>query len=589
MSPENWRRVNEIWEEALKKPAGEWEQFLNTACAKDPPEVRAMVEELLRSPDDPESLSKGLRDWVGRALQGEPTTVFVPAPVIGEPPTDWRTANAQHIRVKVLPDGDLQELLRKRLLFTAALVACLYAVYQLKLVMYYEGYLFNQYTFGNWMVFVLVHATTFVSASFAALLLWSNKRFSVRKLRVFEFVLVGLLLLNQSWLEYQRLFRDHRLLFYLQTGTEPVASGRTHVLPWFVLIIGYGVLIPNTGRRCFGVISAIAGVALAINLVAAITDGVVFHPAVLHHLLEVSLWLGCAVAFPAYNAYRIDHLRRFAGYCLQDMLGGGGMGIVYLAVNELLGRTCAIKLMRPELARDPQLVRRFKREMEKMAGLNHPNVVEVFDYGTADDGRLYYAMEYLEGWDLEKLVKPDRSLPPGRVVFLLRQVCSALAKVHTSGLIHRDIKPNNIIVCVRDGLLDAVKLIDFGIVRDEHAAPGEEDANPGAVVGAWKWMAPEQKKGGPVDRRSDLYSLGATAYFLLTGKTPDESDSHLADAPTDLQAVVLRCLKEDPEQRFQSAGELEKSLANCACATQWGPADAKKWWQNQGTAYQMKP
>jgi eukaryotic-like serine/threonine-protein kinase len=513
-----------------------------------------------------------------------------------------------------MPGGDLKTLLRRRLLFATTLLACLYSVYLFKIATFYRGYQFDQYTFGNWLSFFIVHATICTSLIIAALLLWSGRSVSLPSLRLIEVVVVGLPLLNQLWLEYQRLFLDHRLLFYIQTGTEPITSGRTHVLPWFVLIIFYGILFPNKWRHCWAVVGAMAGTAFAINVVAAVREGVALRPGVLHHLLEVALWLAFGVAFAVYNSYRIEvldtGLMRLGQYRLLRRLGGGGMGEVYQAEHALLRRPCAVKLIRPERAIDPNLRRRFEQEAQKTAALTHPNTIVIYDYGQADDGRFYYAMEYLPGVDLKTLVEGreerPQPLPPGRVVFLLRQVCGALGEAHAVGLIHRDIKPSNVIACVRGGLHDVAKLLDFGLVRIQGPAPGgQQQTEEGKIVGTTYYMSPEQAAGeATLDHRTDLYSLGATAYFLLTGRLPFTGKNaleviikHARDAvvppsqvnpgvPDDLQAVVLRCLEKTPARRFQSAEELEEALAGCACAAQWDRANAAAWWREHGTACQ---
>jgi serine/threonine protein kinase len=165
---------------------------------------------------------------------------------------------------------------------------------------------------------------------------------------------------------------------------------------------------------------------------------------------------------------------------------------------------------------------RFEREVQATAALTHPNTVEVFDYGHAADGTFYYVMEYLPGLSLEELVKQHGPLPPGRAVHLLRQVCGALQEAHAAGLIHRDIKPGNIIVSERGSLCDVVKLLDFGLVQAHGLNPnGQQLTQEGAIAGTPAYMSPEQAGAqGELDGRSDIYSLGAVGYFLLTGQPP---------------------------------------------------------------------
>ncbi|MFO0841051.1 MAG: serine/threonine-protein kinase [Gemmataceae bacterium] len=258
------------------------------------------------------------------------------------------------------------------------------------------------------------------------------------------------------------------------------------------------------------------------------------------------------------------------------------MGEVWLAEHVLLRRPCAVKLIRPERLGDPQALPRFEREVQVTATLSHPNTVEVYDYGHADDGTFYYAMEYLPGQSLQELVTAEGPLEAGRAVHLLRQVCGALSEAHAAGLVHRDIKPANVLVCERGGLRDVAKLLDFGLVRARGSGQGGETlTEEGTIAGTPAYMSPEQARGDAADTRSDLYSVGAVAYFLLTGEPPFVRDSavqtmaaHLSDpvtppgrqrsVPADLEAVVLRGLEKEPARRFQSAEELEQALARCA-------------------------
>jgi eukaryotic-like serine/threonine-protein kinase len=275
-------------------------------------------------------------------------------------------------------------------------------------------------------------------------------------------------------------------------------------------------------------------------------------------------------------------------YVLKEKLGSGGMGEVYRAEHVLLRRPCALKLIRPERTGDPKNLRRFEREVQVTATLTHPNTVQIFDYGHTEDGTFYYVMEYLPGPNLEQLVKERGPLPPERIVHLLRQVCGALREAHAAGLIHRDLKPSNIMVCDRGGVHDVAKLLDFGIVDAPDTGPAGELTAQGQLLGTPLFMSAEQAAAMPdLDARSDLYSLGATAYFMLTGKAPFERGTtnlviaahlrdpvtpphHLrADIPADLSAVIKRCLEKDPNQRYQDAASLEKALAGCECAGGW--------------------
>jgi serine/threonine-protein kinase len=275
------------------------------------------------------------------------------------------------------------------------------------------------------------------------------------------------------------------------------------------------------------------------------------------------------------------------------MLGEGGMGEVYLAEHRLLKRPCAVKFIRPELAAHPATAARFTREVQAVTGLTHVNTVRVYDYGRADDGSFYYVMEYLVGPTLQHLVRDHGPLSPGRAVHLLRQLCGAMAEAHAAGLVHRDLKPGNVIVARLGGVCDVAKLLDFGLVQDAAAAePGDRLTRAGVVLGTPAYMAPEQAAGEPVDARGDIYGLGAVAYYTLTGRPPFQGKSALQvmaahrtlpapsldGAPADLAAVVARCLAKDPADRFATAGDLERALAGCKCAGDWSAERAAAWW-----------
>jgi len=208
-------------------------------------------------------------------------------------------------------------------------------------------------------------------------------------------------------------------------------------------------------------------------------------------------------------------------------------------------------------------------------------------------------MEYLPGLSLEELVARHGPLPPERAVHLLRQVCAALQEAHAAGLIHRDIKPGNVLVCRRGGQHDVAKLLDFGLVRGHGLdGDGQKLTQQGAIAGTPAYMSPEQAAGKEaVDARSDLYSLGAVAYFLLTGQPPFvrgtavqtlaahlgeavvAPDRHRADVPADLQAAILRCLEKEPARRFPSAGDLDEALTRCRDANSWTRERAADWWR----------
>jgi serine/threonine-protein kinase len=373
------------------------------------------------------------------------------------------------------------------------------------------------------------------------------------------------------------------------------------------LIIVYGIFIPNTWRRCAAVVGILGITPLVISAATSLADNANWGHSQVDYYVDLGGWMAAAAAVATYGAHRIDLLRqevraarRLGQYRLKQRLGAGGMGEVYLAEHVLLRRPCAIKLIRPERAGQPIHLVRFEREVQAMATLTHPNTVEVLDYGHAEDGTFYYVMEYLPGLSLEQLVSRHGPLPPERAVHLLRQVCGALQEAHAIGLIHRDVKPGNILVCERGGRRDVAKLLDFGLVQVHGLEQGESKlTQEGTIAGTPAYMSPEQAAGkADLDGRSDIYSLGAVAYFLLTGHPPfvratalqtlaahiyesaAELDRH-ADVAADLQGVVLRCLEKDPAHRFPDAESLDQALAQCGCAGRWTRERADAWWLKQ--------
>jgi serine/threonine-protein kinase len=260
-------------------------------------------------------------------------------------------------------------------------------------------------------------------------------------------------------------------------------------------------------------------------------------------------------------------------YVIRRKLGSGGMADVYLAEDQELGRRVALKLLNERHAADEQFVERFRREAQSAAGLNHPNIVSIFDRGRAE-GTYYIAMEYLDGRTLKELLVRNGPTPIPIAIDYARQILGALSFAHKNGIVHRDIKPHNIIVG-RDGRL---KVTDFGIAR----SGASQMTEAGSIVGTAQYLSPEQARGAPVDQRSDLYSLGIVLYEMLTGKVPFTGDTpveiamkHLSQVPEppsklrpqvphDLDAVVMRAIAKDPDQRYGSAEEMEADLARVA-------------------------
>jgi serine/threonine protein kinase len=382
-----------------------------------------------------------------------------------------------------------------------------------------------------------------------------------------------------------------------------------------VLIASYGIYVPKNWRHAALVVGPLALLPFATlsilylrhpDAMAWLGQGAMgsSSPRYLLHSFDAMVLLILAVG-STFGARMISVLRtqiaeakHLNQYRLRRQIGAGGMGEVYLAEHQLLKRPCALKLLRPESVADPRTLARFEREVRLTAALSHPNTVEIYDYGRTDKGTYYYVMEYLPGQSLAELVERHGPQPPGRVVYLLRQICQALREAHAAGLIHRDIKPSNIFVSQRGGMDDVAKLLDFGLVLPIAKTGAPQLSREDQILGTPLFMSPEQATGGgELDGRSDIYSLGAVAYFLLTGRPPFEDEdgirlmiAHARDpvvppsllkvnVPRDLERVVLRCLSKEPADRFPDSESLEKAMGNCACVVDWDQDRAAQWWK----------
>jgi serine/threonine-protein kinase len=499
-------------------------------------------------------------------------------------------------------EDDLYRFLRRRLrIFCTMLAALFFAMAGLSMGFSLAGLnpvlsadlseWFRQY----WRLLLLT-----ISVSASAALLWRRPPRTVGGLRFIELVVIGALAIYMLGVNVLPFAWD----FLVEAGQQSSPRGRLAyrmcytmmvALQWFFILTLYGTFIPNTWRRCAAVVAALAASPLVLFIVQGVwlrpIDPTIFRTG----LLQIGFFLTLAAVIAVMACSRIEILRRQAGearklgqYVLKARLGEGGMGEVYLAQHVLLRRPCALKLIRPERAGDPKNLRRFEREVQATATLTHPNTVQVYDYGHTADGTFYYVMEYLPGLTLEALVEQVGPLPPVRAIHFLRQVCGALAEAHACRLIHRDIKPGNVMICERGGTPDVAKLLDFGLVLPPaEVVKTDKLTQEGAVAGTPAYLSPEQAGGQEaVGARSDIYSVGALAYFLLTGRppfaglrgmkliaahlyeVPEPLSRHQPDLPADLEAVVLRCLAKDPNARFPDAASLNAALSSCAAAGQ---------------------
>jgi serine/threonine-protein kinase len=502
--------------------------------------------------------------------------------------------------VGLQPDEEIQRLLRRRLRFFALLISGALALFllffQLPLLLGAAQIVpRTAITFG-------AYCASFALFAVLAWVLWGRRPFSLGQLRAVELVFFGVYTaVAVEW---------HYGFFALlwARGDHPILLAAGESLPWVFLIMGYGTFIPNTWRRCALFVGIMAVIPLVLNAADFLGPRGANVLMLRDFFLVMSAWLALAAAMAVYGSRRVELLRqeaykarRLGQYQLKQRLGAGGMGEVYLAEHMLLRRPCALKLIRPDQAGDPRVLARFEREVRTTATLTHPNTVQIYDYGHAEDGTFYYVMEYLPGLTLQQLVQQHGPLPSRRAIHFLCQLCGALREAHSAGLIHRDIKPSNIIVCQRGALYDTAKLLDFGLVLPPRDSPdGEKLTQEGAVAGTPAYMSPEQAGGQEdVDARSDIYGVGALAYFLLTGQPPFADRSvvrtlaaHLyeppaplaryrTDVPCDLQAVVLRCLAKSPAERYADAESLEAALTGCTTAGTWSAREAAHWWRCQ--------
>jgi serine/threonine protein kinase len=301
----------------------------------------------------------------------------------------------------------------------------------------------------------------------------------------------------------------------------------------------------------------------------------------------------------------VKRTHQLGQYTLEEKIGEGGMGSVYRARHALLRRPTAIKLLRPsrEGSTDDALAR-FEREVQLTSQLTHPNTVAIYDFGRTPEGVFYYAMEYLPGIPLDRLIAKDGPQPEARVVHLLKQICASLAEAHAIGLIHRDIKPANVMLCRRGETYDVAKVLDFGLVKDVISKEDAQLTGTQVVVGTPRFMAPEAIKApDTIDARTDVYAVGAVAFSLLTaadvfpGKTGAEIIGHHLHTKAPLASqrlgrsvdafledLLRRCLAKDRDGRPATAGALLLELDEGWKGPVWSQREAAAWWEERGEA-----
>jgi eukaryotic-like serine/threonine-protein kinase len=390
---------------------------------------------------------------------------------------------------------------------------------------------------------------------------------------------------------------------YGQMAKNPYAAVVLATLITGVVLMTRAIIVPTTARAAVAInslacIPVLVLAYLAMDLAPADTPtGEPLASTVIWSLSFVFLATLASKVFHGLRE-RVREARQLGQYTLEEKIGEGGMGQVYRASHAMLRRPTAVKLLPPGRV-SPRQLARFEREVQRTAELTHPNTISVYDYGRTPDGVFYYAMEFLDGLNLEDLVHEHGPQPADRVIHILQQACGALAEAHEQGLIHRDVKPANLFLCRRGGEHDVVKVLDFGLVREvsrDGANLSIGDMN--VITGTPAYMPPEAiKSPDEIDGRSDIYSLGAVGYFLLTGEpvfggstpveicaahlheTPDPPSDRLGAAlPDDLVEAIMACLAKDPAARPETARVLRERLDECGDAHDWNEARAAAWW-----------
>jgi serine/threonine-protein kinase len=390
---------------------------------------------------------------------------------------------------------------------------------------------------------------------------------------------------------------------WLHTGHVP---GLTWVVPIMIL---FALMVPAPPRELLLVATASAAT-MPLGIAALAAWGRVEAHAGEYWGASLAATVGLALAVVAARTVHgvrqeVVAAQRMGGYELVKLIDQGGMGEVWEARHLMLARPAAVKLILAERlnaaaeARDAA-VQRFTREAQVTAALRSPYTVQLFDFGATADGVLYYAMELLEGMNLEHFIYQHGPVEPRRAVHWLRQLCHSLAEAHASGLTHRDLKPSNLLVCTYGRERDLLKVLDFGLALRSAPEGAPRLTRQGSWLGTPGWMAPEQIFDGAIDARADLYSLGCVAYWLLSGERLFEAEQqaevlrlHAQAAPVPLgqrakqpipealEAVVMACVAKDPAARPHDADEVSARLAASVPGEPWSQAEAATWWDQR--------
>ncbi len=502
------------------------------------------------------------------------------------------------------PSTEALAFLQHRVALFGLVVGGLGLFFWVFLALFYIGYI------GTGMVQMLGHPVMLYDLAGAASLLavWALCRSGIRSRRFVD------------WVEAVGLVAS--CLFYAAAGSYmpfTVRPDREVLLTLFFGLIARAIYVPSTATRTL-VLALVIGLLLLpvayagyLRVDAATLEAMKeYDPGTIDaaryawsETVMLAVWwslivfLTTAASKVLYGLRReVRQARRLGQYWLEEKIGEGGMGVVYRAAHAMLRRPTAVKLLPPERSSEKDVLR-FEREVQLTARLTHPNTVTVFDYGRTSDGVFYYAMELLDGAPLDVAVRAVGPFAPERVLHVLHGVAGALTEAHGIGLIHRDLKPSNIILCERGGVPDVAKVVDFGLVKELGNQSDVALTQAEALTGTPLYMSPESiREPASMDARSDLYSLGAVGYFLLTGgpvfsgkgvvevcahhlHTPPEPPSRRrADPiPGDLETILLDCLAKSPASRPESAAALCARLESCDGFGTWTSDRAREWWR----------
>ena len=578
MTPSQYARVKELFAEAIALPDQQRDAFLEQACHGERDTLRE-VQSLL---------SHHREETVLEQSDSEPT---IEKGIVVTPP-------AAEDPYLVLNDvwEDNRQILRRRLLIIACAMAFLIVVSMIEL-----------FTDHSWEWGYGARGLSLIVSLVCAAILYYKHDLSLKQIRVAEAVIMANVGLLAIVIEVRLMLEAIDYKTGEVEAATLVNANTWNYMTWTLIIFVYGVFMPNRWQRAAMILLPMAAIPLFVTWAAEyFTVESVAEVLAKNEGGSPALTPFLAAFISIFAAHSIHGLRlsafqarRLAQYRIVRLIGQGGMGRVYEAEHLLLKRNCAVKLIQPEKSADDRALRRFEREVRSTAALTHPHTIEVYDYGQTNEGVFFFAMELLPGMNLRELIKAAGPLPPERAVHFLVDVCDALREAHEAGMVHRDIKPANIFASERGGIHDFTKLLDFGVVR-EIEFDNRLSNTFTMVAGTPSFMSPEQATSpDKLDPRSDIYALGAVAYFLLTGRPPfvgktpmqvmlaqvaerpEPPSEYRPDIPTDLEAIVMRCLAKDVNDRTPTAAQLRDDLLKCQCAGKWTQADAQNWWQQQ--------